>query len=159
MANFIPDAPKGGVFDIPFYEQSKAVDIPGRRTDKSIAILQSEIVNLIAKLGGGLVTFQSGALDTRPKRYGYQIHFNLSGLPGRIDIAALPLQSETANKKDRALAQALYFARDWLSVEVHSAMFRPGAIALVPYLIGANGLTVTEALVESHQLPLLVSGR
>lgn len=159
MVNFIPEAPQATVLKLPYFEDSREAGIEGRGTEKSLTALQNEIGGFIAQLGGSLVTWVPGKLDTQPKRYGYRINFNLGGISGRIDVAALPIRSETPNKKDRALAQALYFLRDWLGVEVRSAMFRPGSISLAPFLIGSSGLTVIEALVETHQLPMLGNGR
>ncbi len=45
--------------------------------------------------------------------------------------------------------------RNWLESEVFSMMYRPGAVPLIPFLIGAGNKTVTEALVESTNVPLL----
>ena len=60
-------------------------------------------------------------------------------------------------KKDRALAQALFLVRNWLESEVFSSVYRPGAVALLPFLIGDNGETVTETMVHSGKLPILTS--
>lgn len=160
---FIPDVPKIAVLKVPYYEDSKEHDVPGRGVKLTVNQYQWQIMNLLLKLGAGAVIFLPGTYPTEPKRYGFQLQFSLNGIPGRFDIAALPLRSETAVKKDRALAQALYQVGNWLEAEVNSATYRPGAVALVPFLIGAGGKTVTEEMVERGVLvdihpPMLPGG-
>lgn len=153
MDNFIPDRPTNPVFDIPFFEDVTSKDATGRYTQKKIGILQKEITGLFLKLGGGNVQFTQGQYPSSPRRYGYRIHFSMNGIPGRIDIAALPMRSETDIKKDRALAQCLFLFRDYLQSEANSIIYRPGAIPLIPYLIGSGDRTVTESLIETKILP------
>ena len=150
---FIPDKPKKENLYVPYFEDVNASDVAGRRTKKSQKVLQSEIEMLIAKLGGSAVQFVSGGFQTSPTRYGFNIEFNVSGIPARIDAAALPIRTETDKKKDRALAQCLFLVRDWLQAEVNSLVYRPNSFALLPYLIGEGGKTVTESLMESRMLP------
>lgn len=154
MVNFIPDNTPETEVVVPWFEDSQKEGIEGYATTKTPEALQSEIRGLMVRLNAYNVRFTSGVLDAKPKRYGYQIHFQLNGMPGRIDCAALPIKSETPARKQVAQAQALYFVRDWLAVEVRSTMFRPGAMTLLPYLIGENGKTVTEALIETYALPI-----
>ena len=154
---FIPDKLELRAQDVPYFEDSQQRDIPGRATHKSVAQLQREVITMLARLGAGSVQFVPGIHDGPRKRHGYQILFWYGGIQGRIDCAALPLRSETAGKKDRALAQALYLLRDELQAMVHSAVYKPGAVPLVPYLIGPGGKTVTEWLVESQDVPQLAA--
>jgi hypothetical protein len=156
MVDFIPDSPKVQEPPVPYFEDSSKYGIAGHSTSKSIERLQDEIKQSLVQLDAGYVRFVSGLYGDKPKRYGFQVHFNLAGVPGRIDCAALPIRQETPAKKQQALCQALYFVRDWLDVESRTAVFRPGNIALIPYLIGQNGKTVAEALKESKQLPMLM---
>lgn len=157
MSSFIPDL-KVELQIVPFFEDVKADVAPGYRTILTPKKLQDEIAGLLTKLGAGAVTFVPGQYPGMPIRYGFQLRFNLRGVPGRIDIAALPMRTETSKKKDQAQAQALFLVRDWLRGEVFSTLYRPGAIPLMPFLIGAGGKTVTEAMIETRQLPLLVTG-
>lgn len=158
MQNFIPDKPTPPKLAVPYYEDNlKNKDVPGGYVEKPVEYYQRQITELIVKLGGMLVTFQAGTFADKPKRYGFLIHFSVNGMQGRIDCAALPLYGETEKKKDRALAQALFLVRSWLEAELYSSVYRPGAIPLVPYLIGASGRTVTEELAE-RGLPLLPGG-
>jgi len=158
MMNFIPDQLHATKLDIPFFEEQKGENIPGRGTTKSCEKLQQEIRELMLKLEAFNTVFTPGTFADKPKRYGYRLTFRLAGVAGRMEIAALPIRNETATRKDRALAQALYLVRNWLEAEVFSQVYRPGSMPLVPYLIGAGDKTVIEALVESGSLPLLVSG-
>lgn len=159
MNGFIPDKPSAPALEVPFFEDITAKDVPGRGVTKPIDFYQKQIVNLMLKLGAGKVLFVPGTFPTLPKRYGYQITFSLNGIPGRIDVAALPMKKETPNRKDRALAQAIYLLQLWLEAEVFSTIYRPGAISLVPYLIGEGGKTVTEALAERANLPQLITAK
>jgi len=157
MTSFIPDL-KIEAQTIPFFEDVKADVAPGYRTRMKPKALQNEIANLLMKLGAGAITFVPGQYPGVPIRYGYQLRFNLQGIPGRIDIAALPMRTETATKKESAQAQALFLVRDWLQGEVFSTIYRPGTMPLMPYLIGEGGKTVTEAMIETRRLPMLGSG-
>lgn len=161
MNSFIPDRIELAPQDVPYFEDIRASDVAGRHTGKGIARLQGEIIDLLTRLGADSIYFLAGQYPAGRGgrvRYGFQAHFRFQGVPGRLDCAALPLRKETPQKKDRALAQALYLLRDELKAMVNSVMYKPGAIPLVPYLIGAGGQTVTEYLIETQALPLLTSG-
>lgn len=153
MVNFIPEKATVPTFNVPYFEDNPVAKIDGRATEKPVAKLQQEVCDQLAMLGATVQSFQLGVFPAPVKRYGYVIHFRLDGLPGRIDCAALPIRNETVVRKDRALAQALYLLRDWLKAEFNSAIYRPGSIPLVPYLLGGSGKTVTEELVERAALP------
>lgn len=156
MPNFIPNKPTPLFQNPPFFEDIKAADVPGRRTEKKVSVLQGEVVEALVKLGAIGVYFLDGTFDGSPKRYGFAVHFTLQGIPARIDIAALPLRSDA--NKDRALAQALFLLRNRLEAQYYAAAYEPGLIPLLPYLIGPDGQTVNEALVQSQLLPALTSG-
>lgn len=160
MVNFIPEPVSRGSDQIPYFEDSSEVKIPGWRTRKDAPTLQREIMGLMLKLNAGNVNFTPGrfpAAPNQPQRYGYLMTFSLNGIPGRMEIAALPLRKETAIRKDDALQQALFLVRNWLESEIYSVMYRPGSVPLIPFLIGAGNKTVTEALLESTDLPLLAN--
>ncbi len=154
---FIPDKLEQPVLNIPYFEDQTGEKIPGRATEKPVAKLQDEVRELLLKMGAYGVTFTPGTFEDKPLRYGYEMAFKLEGHPGRMKIAALPIRNETAQRKDRALAQALYLVRNWLEAEIYSQVYRPGSIPLVPYLIGDDGKTVTETLIAAGTLPMLVA--
>ncbi|MBN1964882.1 MAG: hypothetical protein JW910_09555 [Anaerolineae bacterium] len=154
MTTFIPDKLLPPEQAVPFFEDSQKMDIPGRGTKKSVKVLQGEIVGALGRLGAGVSLIVPGTVSAgEHTRCGFQIQFVYGGLPGRIDCVALPIRNESPRAKDRALAQALYLLRDELLAMALSAMHKPGAVPLLPYLIGSGGKTVTEALVESQQIP------
>ena len=153
MNGFIPDKLEGQMMDVPFFEDSQEEKVPGRGTKKSIQALQNEIINLLARLGAGSVRFTLGQYPGELPRYGFQVFFWYGGAQGRIDCAALPMRNETEHRKDRALAQALYLLRDELQAMAYSTLHKPGAIPLVAYLMGENGKTVTEHLIETQSVP------
>lgn len=157
--DFIPETPTDNIGKVPFFEDSAAAGVAGRRTNKPIRGLQGEVIDALAKLGAGAVQFTPGAFtEGGLTRYGFRITFYLGAIPGRMEIAALPLRSETPSKKDRALAQALYLVRDSLRAMHDARYYHPGDIPLLPYLIGSNGRTVRETLVETLALPERAGG-
>jgi hypothetical protein len=153
--SFIPEMTIDTV-TVPFFEDVKADVAPGYRTRMTPKALQKEISDLLLRMGAGAIRFMPGQYPGKPTRYGFQLTFSLNGIPGRIDIAALPMRTETAAKKDSAQAQALFLVRDWLRGELFSSLYRPGAVPLMPYLIGPGGKTVTEAILEDGRLPALL---
>jgi hypothetical protein len=144
---------------VPYFEESKDFDIPGRRTQKELSRLQNEVATEIAELGGLGIRFLEGKYSESDRvRHGYQIIFSLYGNMARIDVAALPLQTYTTLKRDAAMRQALYLLRDWLAAERQSWLYRPSAMPLLPYVMNGEGKTVIEVLAASGNLPLLGSG-
>lgn len=157
MTSFIPDfkAPQTAT---PWFEDSSKLEIPGRGTQKSTEKLQQEIAAILGKMGAFAIYYTSGQFPGKPTRFGYRVHFQWANAAGRIDIAALPMKHETPDKKQKALAQALYLFRDKVQADFYASMYEPGGLPLIAYLLDNNGKTVTEALIESGNLPLLKSG-
>lgn len=156
MTSFIPDL-KIEQVSIPYYEDSPDRKIPGRATTKSTSRLQSEISQLLTKLGAFNVAFMPGIFPGKTKRYGFQVTFQYGTALGRLDCAALPIRSETPAKKEAAIKQALFLLRNKMEAMVYASIYEPNGLPLVPYLIGAGNKTVTEALIESGNLPLLAA--
>jgi len=155
MQQFIPDKLEITGTGITYFEDQLGDTIPGRGVHKPIGYYQNRISDRLMQLGAGAIVFSPGTFPTSPERYGFLITFSLNGIPGRIEVAALPIHHETPNRKDRALAQALYNVGEWLQFEIYGTIFKPGSVPLVPYLVGAGGKTVTETLVETQMLPML----
>lgn len=153
MNKFIPERPEVSKLTVPFYEDQQK--IVGSSVTKSLDYYEKRVKETMTRLGAYNVVLMLGNFPGQSARYGYQITFNLSNIPGRIDCAALPMRSETKVKKERALCQALYLLGNWLEAELFSTIYRPGSIPLVPYLIGSGDKTVTESLIELQELPLL----
>lgn len=158
--DFIPQGiePPSWVSGPPHFEDSKKEGIEGHTTTKSVRRLQDEIRDIIYRMGGDNVMFTPGTFPGPTPRYGYRLTCRINGVGARIDCAALPLRRESEQRKQQALQQALYFLRDRLSAEYRSLVFLPGSFPLVPYLLGAGGQTVTDALIEGGGLPQLAAG-
>lgn len=156
--DFVPDQPKLSVDQVPYIEDARRDIAPGYSSSKSEKRLQAEIVDLIVKLGGGGVSFSSGAFGSRPKRYGYIVEFSMVGASGnginfRMHIAGLPMRTETAAKKDQVMRQALFAFRDYLQGELNAILFRPGHQPFMASMVLPNGLTLIEEMVERQMLP------
>lgn len=161
MSTFIPDDITPPVREIPYYEESRAHDVPGRGTEKSITRLQSEVIDALTRLGADSIYFVPGQYPAGRGgrvRYGYQINFRYQGIPCQMDCAALPLRRETENLKNRALAQALYLVRDELKAQANAQLYRPGTIPFLANMLGPGGKTFTQYVAETRKLPLLGAG-
>ena len=154
---FTPDPVRQNVVNIPYFEDvsTEKHGLKGHRTRKSIRDLENEIRDMMGRLGGGVTSFVSGTFSATPLRYGIRVEFVLGSARGRIDVAALPMRGRGDATKEAALKQALVAVRDMLQAQYDTLFFLPGAVPLVPYLLGPNGKTVTEMLVENGNLPLL----
>lgn len=151
---FIPDPPKHTMGRLPYYEESAKYEIPGRGTRKKPEALQGEVAEALIRLGASAVVFMPGRIDdSGVQRYGYRVSFSIGAVQARMDIAALPMRNETEIKKQESLAQALYLTRDWLIALRTAQYFQPGAVPLLPFLIGEGGRTVTEAITGLLALP------
>lgn len=150
---FIPDPNLKKEFHVPFLEDATAGNSRGHATSKTMEQLQREIIEALNELGAQNVVFVPGTFPTNPKRHGFRITFALGNVPGRMDVAGLPIRQETTTRKDQALKQALYLFKEFLRSELDARIYRPGYVALVPHLIGPNNKTVIEALLESGTLP------
>lgn len=158
---FIPNKAALPSEDVPYFENASTAvhGIRGHETTKSIQELQRDVSEALARLGGSVTAFIPGTFPTTPKRYGYRIEFFLGPMPGRIDVAGLPFKYQaTKVKKTKAMKQALFTVAMMFEAELNGRMMLPGQHPLVPYLIGAGGQTVTEALVASGNLPMLEAG-
>lgn len=159
MVSFIPnkiDTQK--VDQVPFFEESQEARVAGYATKKSIDKLQKEITELLARLNAFGVTFVPGKYPSgKYQRFGFQINFVVGTTRGRIDCAALPIRSETAHKKDRAQAQALFLVRNELEAAIMAVMYKPGSAPLVPYMLNSKGQTFTEWLAEGGEMPMLTA--
>lgn len=158
--NFVPDEKKlASEIDVPYFEDATTArhGVHGQSTSKTLDVLQAEIRSAIGLLGGSVQAFVPGTFVGKRKRYGYELHFELSGQEGRIRIAALPLKSETETKKRQALKQALYTVREQLVAQYNMLLLSPGGNPLLPYLL-IDGKTVAEVYEERFAVPMLSSG-
>jgi hypothetical protein len=162
--NFIPEQPKNS-FDVPYYEQAREDDgWKGQATTKSLDRLKSEVTQSITRLGGFVSGFQIGTFQIESQdRQGFQIHYSLSDangrlIPGRLDIAALPVKNKwNATKKDKSLRMALFMLRDALDGMWLFQQLSPGYAPLMPFMIGSqDGKTITQLWAESSTMKNLL---
>lgn len=161
MAKFIPTplTVQGGP-KVPYFEDAKTgkhgikgVDI--RRPMKSLI---ADLHAVLGRLGGGVKSITPGVFEGEPQRDGFRIEFFYGQTAGRIEVAALPLRGNGRVAREQAEKQAISAVVRMLQSQYDSLIFMPDAIPLVPFLIGPDGRTVTEALIQSGNLPLLDGG-
>lgn len=157
MSDFIPDTPKEEA-KVPFFEDAKKEDgWQGHTTTKSIGRLQAEITNSMGRMGGMVSSFRKGRFGERD---GYQIVYMMETpqgtMPGRINIAALPLRYKKTNvdKRDKALRMALYMLREALDGTWMLQQLSPGYAPLMPFMVAdKEGHTISEKWNMSKMLP------
>lgn len=159
---FVPDVQLPEARQVPWFEdqdKDESKRVQGYGTTKSQQYYRDRVSSALQALGAIVTGFIPIKSTESPLRYGYRIQFMLGSVLGRIDIAALPLRTETAHKKDRALRQALYLLALKLEAEAAAWAYEPGSTPLLPYLIGSGDRTITEAVVAMGVLPQLTSGK
>jgi len=152
---FIPDIENKKI-EVPYFEDADAKSLPGYSTGKSQIKLQSEIVDIMIRLGCSNVIFAPGHYPSSPKRYGFVVAFLYHGNPAKMKVAAAPIRKETKVKKEGALRQCLYVLRDWFQSELNSIIFRPGSLPLMAYLLVDGENTFQDTLIDQKNVPALV---
>jgi hypothetical protein len=137
--NFIPEQPKESN-QVPYFEDvTKEAGWQGQTTGKSIQTLQSEITQAINRLGALVISFQRGVFESEVDRDGFRVHYTIAAsdgrqVPGRIDIAALPIRYES--HREKSLKMALYMFRQSMAGTWFLQQLSPGYSALVPFMLG-----------------------
>src|SRR4030042_4183330 len=151
--NFIPEQSKETQY-IPYYEDATSAEgWQGHTTQKTIKALQSEITQAISRLGGLVTGFQKGAfLSAEGKREGFRVHYAVeaadgSQVPGRIDIAALPIRRES--NREKSLKMVLYMFHIALNGTWFLQQLSPGYSALVPFMLRHGDKTLSQMWTES----------
>lgn len=162
MSNFIPDQPREAKV-VPWFEDATREEgFQGYSTQKSISTLKSEIVMAVSRLGGQVIGFQQGKFRTDNRdRMGYRVTYNIESadgklIPGRIDIAALPVKplpsSSYGSRCDKSLRMALYMLRDAFDGLWYLQILSPGYAPLMPFMLAKDGKTITELWSESSAM-------
>ena len=159
--NFIPEQSKEAQ-SVPYFEDATSADgWQGQSTTKSIKALQSEISEAVSRLGAMIMRFEHGTFQGEVNREGYRIHYVVTAadgrqVPGRIDIAALPLspdinwyKASKAKHQEASLKMALYMVRVALDGAWLLQQLSPGYSALVPFMLGPGKKTISELWAES----------
>lgn len=155
MFSFQPEEPKA--VKVPYYEDAKEKDgWQGQATTKSVKKLQDEIAQAVNRLGGIVSNFQRGTFQVDDqKREGFQIHYHLTApngslVPGRLDVAALPVRDKWNEvKKDKSLRMALYMVREGLEGMWLMQQLSPGYAALMPFMLTDQNKTVSQLWSET----------
>lgn len=168
--NFIPEQPKDGQ-SVPYFDDvTKEAGWQGHTTSKSIKTLQAEIIEAVSRLGGLVINFQRGIFQSEHgSRDGFRVHYVVQAsdgrqVPGRIDIAALPIKTDWAlrrsenTRRDQSLKMALYMFRMAMDGAWFMQQLSPGYSALVPFMIGPGDKTISELWAEGPMNNLLPPG-
>jgi len=155
MRKFIPEQPQKAV-KVPFYEDVKGdAGWQGHRTRKTVEGLKAEIASAVGRLGGIVSGFQRGVFNIDGnKREGFQIHYAIEDqgeryLPGRLDVAALPVRGSSRKAQDDSLAMALYMVREAINGLWFLQQLSPGYAPLMPWMLTPGGETVSQLWAES----------
>src|SRR3989304_4432601 len=168
MNKFIPEQPSEAV-KVPFFDDVNLKDgWQGHTTTKSIDTLKSEIAKSISRIGGIVSGFQHGIFMIGDrKREGYQIHYainseNGSIVPGRLDIAALPVKETRRSykiinkKREASLRMALYMIRNAIDGLWFLQQLSPGYAPLMPWMLAKGGKTISQLWAESSVMNKLI---
>lgn len=160
---FTPTDEQQHTISVPYLEDARAdyapyYDVRNREAKQ----IQREVIAEFDKLDAGNVQFREGFFGDKPRRYGYEVTFIYAGARGRMQIAGLPMRTESPAKKRRVMLQALSILRDWLKAQVTAQVFAPGNYPLMQFLLVDGQRTVNEYLIETRGLPssnpILTSG-
>ncbi len=168
MSKFIPEQSKQAT-RVPYFDDVVSDDgWKGQTTTKSTETLKSEITQAFGRLGGTVVSFQKGVFTIDDmRREGYRIKYNIENpdgtfLPGRIDIAALPvdrtnLRASYEKRAERSLRMALFMIRDAMDGLWFLQQLSPGYAALMPFLQApGREETITELWNKTGNMGLLL---
>jgi len=164
--NFIPDQPKKAA-DVPYYDDVlSSGGWQGQTTTKSIETLKSEIVSAVSRMGGLVTGFQKGSFQIgQLKRDGFQVTYNLETsegkmIPGRIDVAALPVRpapyKSISTRSEKSLKMALYMLRNSFDGLWFLQQLSPGFAPLMPFMLADGNMTVSQLWSESAMMSNLL---
>jgi hypothetical protein len=164
--NFIPETPKSSV-KVPYYDDvTREAGWQGQTTTKNLERLKSEIVESINRLGGMVMRFQRGKFQIETQtREGFRIHYiietnNGASIPGRIDIAALPVRagnrSSLNTRLDKSLRMSLFMLRTALDGTWFLQQLSPGYAPLMPWMLAEGEKTITQLWQESSVMQNLL---
>ena len=161
---FIPENSKQNQVDVPYYDDvTSDAGWQGQSTGKSVETLKSEIIAAIGRLGGLVVGFRQGTFPGERDREGFQIHYTMETsdggmLPGRIDIAALPIRRSHRTERSyetrrvKSLKMALYMLRVALDGTWFLEQLSPGYSALMPWMLANKDETYSEIWTKNSSI-------
>lgn len=166
--DFIPEQQESSK-EVPFYEDATSIDgWQGQSTEKTLERLKSDLVTSISRLGATVSAFQKGSFQAGDKkREGFRIFYTVESptgkmIPGRIDIAALPVKNEYRTQRtygsrcEKSLKMALFM----LKISVDGLWFlqqlSPGFAGLMPFMLMDEKRTVSQVWMESRTMSNLL---
>jgi hypothetical protein len=171
-SGFIPEQSFEEV-EVPFFDDVTAEDgWQGHATRKTLSALQSEVTQAFSRLDGLVINFIKGRYPSG--RLGYRIFYaikmpNGEQIPGRMDIAALPVREPKVDglrgrdamqsKEEKTLKMALYMVKAALDGARFMKQLSPGYQPLMPWMIQPGvdpetAKTLTEAFNERNGMLL-----
>lgn len=157
--SFIPNTPKETDNKVPLFDNVREIDgWQGMSTTKSLERLKEEVTTALELLGGMNIQFMRGFHVTgegeNNRREGYQITYVIAMkgkyVPGRLDIAALPVdrswrRRDTIEKRSiQSLKMALFMLNMALKGSWFLSKLSPGYAPLMPWMLAEDGKTITE---------------
>lgn len=154
MVAFTQTSKEENKIQIPYFEDARSNTAPYYSTQRNIKDVQKEISAIIDELGGERIRFVEGYFGDKPKRYGYVVNFIYADNPAQIVSAGLPMKSETPNKKQTVMTQAMLIVRDQLKAALTAQVFSPGSYPLMQYVLGDGGKNLGEIFSEHRDMLL-----
>jgi hypothetical protein len=163
--DFIPET-KDKLVKVPYFDDvTSDGGWQGHATTKSIDGLKSEVNESIGRLGGIVIKIQMGSFVTEGQgRQGMRIEYMMDGtIPGRLDIAALPVRISNATiktlekRKQQSMKMALYMLRMALDGMWFLQQLSPGYAALLPWMLVDKNTTFSQKWAETNLAELMPS--
>jgi hypothetical protein len=168
--DFIPDATKKDKAKTYFEDANSKDGWQGQSTTLSIDVLKTKVKTAIDRLGGIVTAFMKGTyMIDDEKRDGFQILYHIEAdngaiIPGRIDIAALPVRISFRTKptegkrREQSLKMALYMLEITLNGTRFLEELSPKYSSLMPFTLVDEGKTITELWTDKRMGNLLTAG-
>lgn len=134
----------------------------GHTTTKSLDALIAEVSTALGRLGGTVVGVQSGMFTDElvpgRERPGYVIRYTYTtpdgrSIPGKIEVAGLPMRKPGQDKEKQSRKMALYMLRESLEGMWYMQQLSPGLVALMPFMLAENDLTFSQKFAHGLALP------
>jgi hypothetical protein len=168
--DFVPDTTKKDKIKTYFEDATSKDGWQGQATTLSVDVLKTKVKNAIDRLGGIVTNFQKGTfMIDDEKRDGFQILYHIEAdngviIPGRIDIAALPIRISFRTKptegkrREQSLKMALYMLEIALCGTRFLEELSPGYATLMPFTLADENKTIAQLWTEKRIGYLLTAG-
>jgi len=151
---FTPSEGQSEQIPIPYFEDARADYAPYYRSSLSVKEARKRVLVEFDKLDAINVQIKDGWFGAKQsRRYGYVVRFLYMGQRAKMQVAGLPMRSETEIKIGAVRVQALLILADWLKAQVTARVFAPGTDSLTQFLLVDGDRTVGQYIAETRQLP------